>query len=67
MVDWKALGLFGVVISQIVGSVGAGMGVAYLLVTKAGAPSLSYGIGAIVGLIHAFYQIARISKKSRNS
>ena len=54
---WKTLGRFGVIISDLVGFTGAGIGIGYLASKKWGAPPWVIMITALGGLVVAFYRI----------
>ena len=63
--DWQLqLKLFGIVLSSIMGHVGAGVFLGYLLIEKS---TWFVAAGALLGLLFAMMQIHRFYKKSNNN
>jgi hypothetical protein len=60
---WKKLGLFTVIVSELVGFSGAGIGIGYLAWTKLEAPVWVMILSSSAGLGIAFYRVYQISKK----
>jgi F0F1-type ATP synthase assembly protein I len=59
----RSLGLFAVIVADLVGYTAAGMGLGYLACSKLGAPSGLIVVTSLAGLCLAFYQIYQITRK----
>ncbi len=59
----KKLGLFSVILGELIGFTGAGIGFGYFAWTKWGAPWWVLLISSLAGLAIAFYRIFQISQK----
>ena len=59
----KNLGLFAVIIGELVGCTGAGIALGYFAWTKLGAPWWVLLLSTTAGLSLAFYQLYKISEK----
>ncbi len=59
----KKLGLFAVIIGDLVGCTGAGVGLGYLAMTKWNAPWWVLLLSTSAGLSVAFYQLYKVSQK----
>ena len=64
--EWaKNLGLFSIIIGEIIGYTGAGVGIGYAAHHFAGGPVWLMAPGGVIGLALAFWQINRISRRFR--
>lgn len=61
---WKNLGLFSVIITELLGYTGAGIALGYWAWAKLGAPAWALPLAGLAGLILAFYQIFRLSRRA---
>jgi len=59
----RQIGLLAIIVSDLVGFVGAGVGIGYLAWTKWGAPWWVLLLSSLVGLTLAFYRIYRVSQR----
>ena len=59
----KKLGLFAVIVSDLIGYTGAGVGLGYLAWSKWNAPFWVMIVTSMAGLSLAFYRIYQISQK----
>jgi F0F1-type ATP synthase assembly protein I len=59
----KKLGLFTIIVSDLMGYTGAGIGIGYLAWTKWGAPWWVLLMTSLAGLGLAFYRLYKISEK----
>jgi hypothetical protein len=59
----RKLGLVSVVLGDLLGYTGAGMGIGYLAWKKLSTPAWVIALSAGAGLVLAFYRIYQISKK----
>ena len=60
---FRALGLFSVIVADLVGYTGAGVGLGYLVYKKWNAPWWVLLIFSVAGLIVAMYQLYLVSKR----
>jgi F0F1-type ATP synthase assembly protein I len=66
--NWvRSLGYFGIIIGDIVGCTGAGVGFGYLAWNKWGAPWWVLLISSMVGLILAFYRLYRMIQRDSDA
>jgi hypothetical protein len=59
----RKLGLFTVIVGDLMGYTGAGIGIGYLAWTKWGAPWWVLLLTSVAGLVLAFYQVYQVSQK----
>jgi hypothetical protein len=62
--ELRKLGLFTIIVSDLVGYTAAGMGLGYFAWTKWGAPWWVLLLSSVGGLSLAFYRIYQVSKKN---
>ena len=66
--DWnqrilKQIGLFSIIVADLLGYSGAGVAIGYLAWKKWGSPWWVLPLTGMIGLALAFYQLYRVSKK----
>ena len=59
----RQLGLLGVIVSELIGLSGAGIGLGYFLWKKCGAPGWILILTSLLGLSYGFYRVYLLSKK----
>jgi hypothetical protein len=59
----RTIGLFGIIVSELLGITGVGMALGYLAWSKWGFPMWTIGVTTTAGLAFAFYRVYLISKK----
>jgi F0F1-type ATP synthase assembly protein I len=59
----RKLGLFAVILSELIGYTGAGIGIGYYLWAKWHAPWWVLLLSCLLGLTLAFYQLYQLTKK----
>ncbi len=65
--DWvRQLGMFGVIVTDVVGYTSAGIAVGYLAWNKLGAPWWMIVITSMAGLGLAMYQVYRLTRREMN-
>jgi len=60
--NWRDLGLFSVIIGEIIGYAGVGAGLGYLAVKKWGFPGWTIALTTMAGLTLAMVQIYRLTR-----
>lgn len=60
---FRKLGLFGIILGDLIGFTGAGIALGYLAWTKWGAPGWVVGVTGGVGMAIGFYRIYCLSKR----
>lgn len=60
----RTLGLFSVIVADLVGYTGAGVGLGYLVTTKWGFPWWTMLVTSITGLVLGMYRVYQLSKKA---